>query len=249
MILGLTYKSGNKDEERRLHGGMINIGRGADNDIVITDFSVSRSHARIVIQGKSYEIIDAGSRNGTFVNGDRIESRLIQAGDTITLGRFKINVIELVDESATAGGEVVLEERPFTERPGTIIRPMASVFEEGLTGVTKDKIQAIVDDEAVDGAEEKKISNILQILSEVARTLISADSLEEILNKVLDLTFKHLPVERGFLMLYDEEVKRLMPEVVKQRDGESVDQLVISKTISQKGDDLGPVGFKRQTCC
>jgi LysM repeat protein len=50
----------------------ITIGRSPDNDIFVDDAEVSRHHARLTRQGNNWVLEDLGSRNGTFVNGQRI---------------------------------------------------------------------------------------------------------------------------------------------------------------------------------
>lgn len=63
-----------------------NLGRQGDNDLVLLDNRISRRHARIVREGESYRIEDADSRHGTFINGERVTSRVLKAGDQISLG-------------------------------------------------------------------------------------------------------------------------------------------------------------------
>jgi DNA-binding response OmpR family regulator len=55
-----------------LEGAVTTLGRWADNDITIDDRWVSRHHAQIRRQGESYVVEDLDSKNGTFVNGQRI---------------------------------------------------------------------------------------------------------------------------------------------------------------------------------
>jgi DNA-binding winged helix-turn-helix (wHTH) protein len=63
------------------------LGRSDSCVVVIVSPTVSRLHARIEIQHDRYVIFDAGSANGTFVNGERIESgRQLSTGDEIRLG-------------------------------------------------------------------------------------------------------------------------------------------------------------------
>jgi pSer/pThr/pTyr-binding forkhead associated (FHA) protein len=74
-----------------LSGPSISIGRDPDNDVVVNNAAVSRKHAKIYVNevtgsGTRYYIKDLGSRNGLFVNGEKITSRQISPNDNITLG-------------------------------------------------------------------------------------------------------------------------------------------------------------------
>ncbi|GEM_PF-205281 len=60
------------------------------SDIVLEDVAVSRLHAMIFFDDIGVGVLDLVSKNGTFVNGDEVESRLLRAGDVIELGESKI---------------------------------------------------------------------------------------------------------------------------------------------------------------
>jgi pSer/pThr/pTyr-binding forkhead associated (FHA) protein len=66
-----------------------NIGKAAHNHIVLTDPTVSNAHAILIFRGGGYSIADLGSRNGTFVNGERLaaHAHVLRHGDTIQLGQ------------------------------------------------------------------------------------------------------------------------------------------------------------------
>ncbi|WP_051296342.1 FHA domain-containing protein [Eisenibacter elegans] len=64
----------------------LSIGRNPENDICIPERTVSGQHAVISITSGSFTISDAGSTNGTFVNGTRVQSAKLKAGDIIKLG-------------------------------------------------------------------------------------------------------------------------------------------------------------------
>ncbi|NJL14047.1 MAG: FHA domain-containing protein [Microscillaceae bacterium] len=70
------------------------IGRAANNDVAIPEQTVSSKHATITVQNGSFFINDLGSTNGTFVNGSRIDSKILKSGDLIKFGaaqaRFEI---------------------------------------------------------------------------------------------------------------------------------------------------------------
>ena len=62
------------------------IGRRQDCDLRIPLMPVSRRNCHLILHNKTLKIRDLGSRNGTFLNGKRIEEATAQAGDNITIG-------------------------------------------------------------------------------------------------------------------------------------------------------------------
>jgi predicted component of type VI protein secretion system len=82
--------------EYALRGPAVTIGRRDDQDIVLEDQSVSRVHARIEIAPGGATITDAGSTNGTRVNGVPLRSGAapLRAGDRIEIGRIVLQFVE-----------------------------------------------------------------------------------------------------------------------------------------------------------
>jgi pSer/pThr/pTyr-binding forkhead associated (FHA) protein len=66
--------------------GEVLIGRGAELPVVLAEDMVSRKHARLTIHGEQVRIEDLGSTNGTFVNGERVKSAELKAGDRVLIG-------------------------------------------------------------------------------------------------------------------------------------------------------------------
>ncbi|WP_434587802.1 FHA domain-containing protein [Streptomyces sp. A5-4] len=65
----------------------VRIGRGGDSDLVVDDLTVSRRHAELRAHPDgTYEIVDLGSHNGTFLNGRPIASAPVSAGDIVGIG-------------------------------------------------------------------------------------------------------------------------------------------------------------------
>ena len=59
------------------------VGRAEENDLVLDSPRVSRQHARIEVTGGEYRLVDVGSANGTFLNGERVTEAPISVGDVI----------------------------------------------------------------------------------------------------------------------------------------------------------------------
>ena len=65
------------------------IGRAPGGDIVLTDPSVSRNHARIFLEGGHYWLKDLQSANGTSLNGNKVTLQMLSDEDEITFGQAK----------------------------------------------------------------------------------------------------------------------------------------------------------------
>ena len=63
-------------------------GRHPDSDIFLDDVTVSRHHAEFRVEDGRFLLIDANSLNGTYVNGDRIDSVTLNTGDEVRIGKF-----------------------------------------------------------------------------------------------------------------------------------------------------------------
>jgi len=66
------------------------IGRGLTADIRINDEGISRTHTTVVYQDDVYYLMDAGSTNGTFANGERVDRYPLLEGDRIQLGATSV---------------------------------------------------------------------------------------------------------------------------------------------------------------
>lgn len=92
----------NVGEMHRIDADQTVLGRAMTANIRIFDDGVSRAHARIVRQGTQIAIEDAGSANGTLVNGETVTQRVLQDGDKIQLGSttiLKFTYHDKLDES------------------------------------------------------------------------------------------------------------------------------------------------------
>ena len=77
------------------------IGRGADCDLRLRDHEISRHHCIIRVVGGEATLVDLGSSNGTYLNGQRVRSQApLHSGDELRLGAATF-VVDLGDPEAT----------------------------------------------------------------------------------------------------------------------------------------------------
>ena len=83
-------------------GDEVLIGRDAGMQIALGDAKVSRHHATISRDGDGWVIVDAESRHGTFVNGERVSRRPLCDGDRLQIGATVLRFEQAEDSAAIA---------------------------------------------------------------------------------------------------------------------------------------------------
>jgi pSer/pThr/pTyr-binding forkhead associated (FHA) protein len=69
---------------------VVTAGRHPDSEIFLDDVTVSRRHAEFRRGADGYRVSDVGSLNGTYVNRDRIDEVLLQGGDEVQIGKYRL---------------------------------------------------------------------------------------------------------------------------------------------------------------
>src|SRR5678816_2053071 len=213
----LIYQDGDTPQAYTFTEGEVTIGRSPECQIVLKDFGISRTHARLTADEEGVRIQDLKSKNGTQVNGVPVVEAPLKDGDRILLGKFQIAF------SKTLEGKVVLDEaKPLSEEAGTIIRSVGELSKL-LSDTGQREAAGLAEKKAAPEAhvqDVEKANRILKVLTKVAETLIAVRPVEEVLQQVMDIVFEHIPADRGFLML-SEEGGALTPMVVKHRNSNS----------------------------
>lgn len=90
--MSIAYLQYGGDQKFHLESGRAcHIGRSLSNEVVVQDAEVSRHHASVEVRGNDYVLTDAGSRNGTFLNGVKVSGPLkLKNGDRIEVGNTSI---------------------------------------------------------------------------------------------------------------------------------------------------------------
>jgi pSer/pThr/pTyr-binding forkhead associated (FHA) protein len=66
------------------------IGRDPESDVFLNDITVSRAHAVVSCRDNVVSVKDAGSLNGTYVNGLLVEEAVLNSGDVLQIGTFQM---------------------------------------------------------------------------------------------------------------------------------------------------------------
>jgi adenylate cyclase len=208
-MLVLRYAENGVDKTHSLKSGLTLVGRLPSCDLVLADPSVSRHHASFRLEdGGRCFLQDAGSRYGTLRNGQPIiDEAELSAGDVLKIGENTLTLEQHVPEQ-----ELLSEDHQVSEGPGTILRPIET--EARPTG-------------AGDG-------QLIRLLAEVGRTLVSSQALPEILNRVVDVAFSAVPAERAFLMLRDSADEALAARVLRNRDGTAPANPSLSRSVVRR---------------
>src|SRR4029077_12470941 len=91
----LVYQDGEEVVVHELTREWTRIGRSLAADVRFDDPTVSRRHALIVRQADGVRVLDDRSLNGVFVNGERVEWRMLEHGDEIVVGRYHLHFVEV----------------------------------------------------------------------------------------------------------------------------------------------------------
>lgn len=91
--LALVITRGANAGSRYVIGGQTSIGRHPDSDVFLDDVTVSRRHAEIRRTAAGLEITDAGSLNGTYVNGERVDRAPLAEADQVQIGKYRMVLV------------------------------------------------------------------------------------------------------------------------------------------------------------
>lgn len=143
-----------KDNNRRKYElgkkKLIRVGKKGDNEIVVNDRTVSRSHFEIQLNDdNSYLLKDLNSTNGTSINGMKVKEAYLSQGDLIEIGETKIEFqtydenVQIEPSKNNFFGELVGRTRKMRQIFGLLERispSQATVFIEGETGTGKELV-------------------------------------------------------------------------------------------------------------
>ncbi len=199
--------------------GEISIGRGLDNDLCISDQSVSRRHAIIRNTEGQSVIYDLGAANGVFVNGQPVEEYRLRPGDEIRLGKTVIRFDESSPEVGVgrSASEVIVES---DSSPTIITASSVQDISSAFLNVS-DMIQS--------PEELVRARNRLAAVYKSNQVISRERNLERLLAQIGDQVLSLIPAHNCAILLKDERTGTLYTEYARSVLDDS--DIVISSTI------------------
>jgi DNA-binding NtrC family response regulator len=146
---------GGAPREHTFDQSVITIGALDENDVVLSDPTVSRYHCKIIEEDQNYAVVDLGSTNGTSVNKVRVREAYLKPGSLIQIGKSEIRFhpveekLEIEPSAADRFGGLIGRDVKMREIFGILekIAPSGvTVVIEGETGTGKEVVARAIHD-------------------------------------------------------------------------------------------------------
>lgn len=198
----------------------VSLGRGVVCDLRLNDAEISRTHVRIETVGGLYQLVDQGSANGTLVNGQPANVHALQTGDQIQIGR----TVLIFDSGVRFEGRM---------QPGDQVHFANVDSDESriVNQMAAEDTQTFVRSSVDDDDSETQLT-LLQTLYRIGEEASQATaSVDQMLQRVLELTLSATRADRGCVLLSDDTTDRLAPASSASRTDAPQTPIVVSRTI------------------
>ncbi|HTQ84909.1 MAG TPA: adenylate/guanylate cyclase domain-containing protein [Candidatus Solibacter sp.] len=219
------------------------VGRAESNDLVLRETSVSRRHAMLSpsLEG-NWMVRDLGSANGIFINSKNVKETPLKDGDVINIGEYSLRYESMESQ--------ILMTQAAAKLPPRLTMVMSLKDVNAALNLGKDPAPAPAAPipraaPMTPAAERSQLESrmkalehenrLFELLYQVSRALGDLQTVEEVVNSVLDLVLKVEGVERGYAMLGDEK-GGFQPAVIRYKKDPSmgtakIPQMILSQAI------------------
>ncbi|MBC7784435.1 MAG: FHA domain-containing protein [Burkholderiales bacterium] len=224
MITLLVLQGPDKGRRFELPDQNTLIGRES-RALPLNDQTTSRRHAELRPEDDGqWRLVDLGSSNGTYVNGQRVEqSQMLKMGDQIRVGRSLLVVGIQPGVQRQSGANVSLMGAE-SGMDSSIINTLPSNDDSMVMAVPEPAAAAIGN---------------LKILYRLSAALGSSFDIDQVLEVIMDLVFEHVKADRGIIMLLDKE-QNPIPKVVRVRDETRASGTTGRAAVETTGDGTKP---------
>ncbi len=216
----ILVDSPNRGSKKIDLAGEHSLGRHPGQDVQIMDRLVSKQHCIIRKSGDGWVILDAGSRNGTFVNNKKIEGELVLTpGDRLMVGATRITFVDDKDPSH------VEDEVDMTEMGAAPVIQTVMDAEDALEFFPSAQIK--------NPDDLRRDYEKLRFAYQLHRAIAGEWELKVLLGKVLEMILSFLPsLDRAMILLRDPESGDLYPAKSLFRPGvDTSKKIAVSRAI------------------
>ena len=227
-------------------GALTSLGRHPENSVEIPDRSVSKFHAQIQRQPDgTHLVIDLGSRNGTYVGGQRVQRHLLDEGNELVLGtvRFRFHAEQMTSSVTSAfrvadvlkaagggGGLTILGPSGGSATRVELHAGESSIQHSNTVDVGQARflpVKEVADEETLRRDYER-----LRIAHEMSAALRLDAPEEELLRDIANRLFELIKADRCAILMMAEDGASLEPRVVMERGGgEPKEAMPLSQTL------------------
>jgi len=209
-----------KSKEYPLSEGII-LGRSFDCGIRLDDMTVSRRHAQITPTADGWVIEDMGSGNGTMLNGKELTAPApLQDGALIQIGDTALKFLAKTTEPPQVRAASVTMMAPSDASKASILNTLdVRATQRGVpTPASLEELKAL----------HERLQTVLSVSNAVQTEFNQEKLLGDIMDRLL-IVFPQM--DRGFVLMRDDEKAELAPVACKTRSGETAAELCMSRTI------------------
>ncbi len=207
-------------------GQSVLVGRAVTSDLPVYDSTVSRRHAEVTHAPQGLTVKDLGSSNGTFVNGSRITEANVSDGDIVTFGKVAFTIIEVIASSAPANAAPAAAQGA---PQATIVRQVEVKDPDSL----EQKVGRLSGESELATGEQRE-ANKLHLLLDISKELSKQQDVDKLLDKVVDITFQVMAVDRVSILMVEVESGELVPRTSRNRLGDQASAKHVPRSIAQR---------------
>jgi adenylate cyclase len=238
MFYRLISPDGTQSFDLKLHAPVI-VGRAPTCDLSVSDPTISRRHAELIVDEEQVTLRDLGSSNGTFVNGHKVAAATLEVDDLIAFGKVafrlatyvptpNVSTIAVPKGGAGAAGPTIVREMSLRNRQ----TPFTSLNAPSTAPGGVSRIPSPLSAPPSDKSQQK-----LATLLEVAKGLTRAVDVDEILAKIVAYAYQTLDVDRVAVLLLDDQGELVHKIARDKRGGDvprAVPQSIARKAVEEK---------------
>jgi signal transduction histidine kinase/pSer/pThr/pTyr-binding forkhead associated (FHA) protein len=213
------------------------VGRDSGNRVKLADTEVSRRHAEFRRTPDGYRLLDLGSANGTFVNGQSIRDVLLQPGDQIQIGQ-DVLLFSVARAEAPPPNDLAEQIDLITRQDLELTSAIVKTVGEG------EGSRLLARPDSVTGPWLKTALANLGVMYETIQAVSHILDINQLLDRIMELIFRSLEADRGCIMLRhvgaddaqpgELNVDAFEPKAARWRDGvDRQEKITISRTLME----------------